>query len=79
MLLPQPYYEGAILQDRLRNPCMVPDDDSECLHYTYVDLSKFNQQDGGDALRPDGGKTSMETNRDILIPLSPAKLALVRQ
>lgn len=77
VLLPQAYYEGAVLQDRLRNPCMVPSDGRECLHYTYVDLSKYPQVDGADATRPDNDEVTLETNRDILLPLNSPNLAQV--
>lgn len=76
--MPQAYYEGGILQDKLRNPCMVPDSGEECLHYTYLDLSQYNQVDGGEAQRPDGQEVEMVTNRDILRPLKYPKLAQVR-
>lgn len=76
MLLPQEY-EGAALQDRLRNPCMVPSDGRECLHYTYIDLSRYSQVDGADAYRPDDVEISLETNRDLLLPLKSPNLALV--
>lgn len=78
MLLPQAYYEGGVLQDKLRNPCAIPNDGKECLHYTYLDLSEFYQQDGGDASRPDDEEVTMETNRDIILPLNSPKLAAVR-
>jgi len=78
VLLPQAYYEAAILQDRLRNPCMIPSSGEECLHYTYVDLSKYSHQDGGDAMRPDGESTKLETNRDYLFPLDSPSLALLQ-
>ena len=76
MLIPQAYYEGGILQDKLRNPCMLGSDE-ECLHYAYLDLSQYNEVDGGDAVRPDGQEPVMETNRDILLPLDSPKLAQV--
>jgi len=50
----------------------------ECLHYTYLDLSKFNQLDGAAATRPDGEEVLLETNRDILIPLKFPDLVLVK-
>lgn len=58
---------------------MVPSDGKECLHYTYLDLSKFHQQDGSEATRPDGAITTKETNRDILRPLGFPQLAQVFQ
>ena len=51
--------------------------DEECLHYAYLDLSQYNEVDGGDAVRPDGQEPAMETNRDILLPLDSPKLAQV--
>lgn len=77
VLVPQAYYEGAVLQDRLRNPCMLESNDQECLHYTYLDLSKYNQMDGGNATTPDGTEPLMETKRQYLIPLGNPDLAMV--
>ncbi|XP_067931597.1 laminin subunit alpha-like [Watersipora subatra] len=77
VLLPQAYYEGGVLQDKLRNPCMVPSDGRDCLHYTYLDLSEFNQLNGGDAIAENGTDIMMETNRDILLPLNSPELALL--
>lgn len=57
---------------------MVPESGEECLHYTYLDLSQYNQVDGGEATRPDGQDPLMETNRDILLPLDSPQLAQVR-
>lgn len=56
---------------------MIPSDGRECLHYTYVDLSNYNQVDGAEAYRPDDDDILMETNRDYLLPLKSPNLALV--